>query len=258
MNRAGQHVFSYTKPGVILKAMYQKITALSPWKLTWHWKITMFNRRYIFKCLFLQIVTLVFGSVVFIVANVGSTSSGPNEVFPLACMMLTIAARFEAPRKNIKKVTGDLYLSPRFLVGELKALSTKLTGAKVFCWSKSFCVFSIDYTVSNLLKCYLGWDMMKQNENDTTRVQKVGEMFIPSKWGTVYSVRSRYHITDTSPNLSTFSTIPFLRWRIPLPDPRDRAKIKSEIRWHCCSFIPSQDMNIIDIIVDIHTSFHRL
>ena len=84
--------------------------------------------------------------------------------------MLTIAARFEAPL-NHQKVTG-LYLFSHFF-GELKALS-KLSGAEVFVGPSLFVFIHWLYciTVSNLLKSYLGWDMMKHHETDTRRVQK--------------------------------------------------------------------------------------
>lgn len=63
-----------------------------------------------------QMVMSVFRRRFFgIVANFGSTSGGPNEVFPLACMMLTIAARFEAPRKNIKRSLHGLPFLPGFV-----------------------------------------------------------------------------------------------------------------------------------------------
>lgn len=178
-----------------------------------------------------------------------------SEVFPLACMMLTIAARFEAPL-NHQKVTG-LYLYPRFFWW-IEGTFNKIDRCQGFCWSKSFCVYSLIILYPVFWSPTWDGTWWNRMNYDTTRVQKWVKFSCDLSGGTVYSVSSRYHITDTSPNLFTSSTIPFLRWRIPLPDPRDRAKIKSEICWHFCSFIPSQDANIIDIIVDIHTSFYRL
>ena len=165
--------------------------------------------------------------------------------------MLTIAARFEAPRKTIKRSLVT-YLFSQVLFGELKALSTKLTGAKVFVGPSLFVFIHWLYCIQSS-EVLLGMGHDETEWNWYPSGSEVGEIFIPSKWGTVYSVRSRYHITDTSPSLFTSSTIPFLRWRIPLPDPRDRAKIKSEICLHFCSFTPSQDTNMI--LIDIHTSF---
>lgn len=148
-----------------------------------------------------QMVMSVFRGVFCIVANVGSTSGGPNEVFPLACMMLTIAARFEAPRKNHQKVTAWFipFLPGFFLVNwrhfqqNWQVPSFLLVQVFVVFVHWLYCI-----TVSNLLKSYLGWDMMKQNESDTHRVQKWVKCsyHLSGVQCTVYSVRSRYHITD--------------------------------------------------------------
>ncbi len=42
-----------------------KTVVLHPWKLTWQWKITMFNRRYIFKWLFFCCHVSFRGSTIF-------------------------------------------------------------------------------------------------------------------------------------------------------------------------------------------------
>ena len=48
---------------MVLRAHPVQRDELLPWKLTWHWEITNFNRRYIYKWLFLSIVMLVFRGV---------------------------------------------------------------------------------------------------------------------------------------------------------------------------------------------------
>ncbi len=41
--------------------MHRQFWRLHPWKLTWHWTIPIFNRKYIFKRWIFQPVLLVFG-----------------------------------------------------------------------------------------------------------------------------------------------------------------------------------------------------